>query len=107
MHTAVVVLRREAHPRSILCPLTSAERRVLVSTYGIPEDLLQGQKVPPKFQYSTVAATGIHVTEAWSFLVSRTSGPFFRDLFLSDVYFALRALTLARANVKPRASPNV
>eukprot|EP00953_Heterococcus_sp_UTEX-ZZ885_P020322 11376-Heterococcus_DN1.PRE.1 len=36
--------------------------------------------------------------------MSRTSGPFFRDLFLSDVYFALRALALARENVIPEAS---
>jgi hypothetical protein len=35
--------------------------------------------------------------------VSRTSGPFFRDV-LSDAYFALRALKLARANVKSGAS---
>jgi hypothetical protein len=104
MHTAVVVLRREAHPRSILCPISSAERSVLVSIHGIPEDLLQGQKVVPQFQYSTVGATADDVTDAWSFLVSRTSGPFFRDVFLSDVYFALRALKLARANVKSGAS---
>jgi hypothetical protein len=104
MHTAVVVLRREAHPRSILRPLTSAERRVLVSKYDMPEDLLQGQKVEPRFQYSTAGATAEEVTDAWSFLVSRTSGPFFRDLFLSDVYFALRALALARENVTPEAS---
>jgi hypothetical protein len=42
MHTAVVVLQRAAHPRSVLCPLSSAERSVLVSTHGVPEDLLQG-----------------------------------------------------------------
>jgi hypothetical protein len=104
MHTAVIVLRREAHPRSVLCPLSSAERSVLVNTHGIPEDLLQGQKVVPQFQYSTAATTATDITDAWSFLVSRTSGPFFRDVFLSDAYFALRALKLARGNVKPGAS---
>jgi hypothetical protein len=100
MHTAVVVLQRAAHPRSVLCPISSAERSVLVNTHGIPEDLLQGQKVVPQFKYSTAATD---IKDAWSFLVSCTSS-FFRDVFLSDAYFALRALKLARGNVKPGAS---
>jgi hypothetical protein len=40
MHTAVIVLGREAHPRSIVCPLTSAEWQTLVHKYDVPEDLL-------------------------------------------------------------------
>jgi hypothetical protein len=52
MYTAVIVLGREAHPRAIACPLTSEEWQTLVYKYNIPEDLLQGSRVTPKFKYT-------------------------------------------------------
>jgi hypothetical protein len=50
MHTAVVVLGREAHPRSIVCPITSPEWQTLVKGYSIPEDMLQGHLVTHLFK---------------------------------------------------------
>jgi hypothetical protein len=103
MHTAIIVLGREAHPRSILCPLTSAEWRVLVSTYGVPESMLQGHKVTPKFNYSTCGGVESQVNSEWEFLKYRSAGPFYRDQYIGHVYFAVRAMALARQN-KPGGS---
>jgi hypothetical protein len=75
MHTAIVVLGREAHPRSILCPSTSSEWKILVTGYSIPENLLQGDKVTPAFDYSTCGGEEREVTSDWRWLESRTAGP--------------------------------
>jgi hypothetical protein len=98
MHTAIVVLGREAHPRSILCPLTSAEWQILVNGYSVPEMLLEGNKVTPAFEYSTCGGEEREVNSEWSWLEYRTAGPFYRDQYLSKVHFAIRAMTLARLN---------
>jgi hypothetical protein len=82
MHTAEIVLGREAHPRSIVCPLTSSEWQTLVNGYGIPEDMLQGTKVTPKFSYAKLSGTVPgEDTHQLAFLKYRTSGPFFRDVY--------------------------
>ena len=98
MHTAIVVLGREAHPRSILCPLTSAEWKILVNGYSVPENLLQGDKVTPAFNYSTCGGEEREVNSEWRWLESRTAGLFYRDQYLSKVHFAVRGMTLARLN---------
>jgi len=105
MHTALIVLGRETHTRSVLCPLTSKERNLLVRGYGVPEDLLQGHKMRPVFSYGACGGRRPSeiVNEQWAWLVSRTEGPFSTNLFLSDAYFALRAMALARA-ARPTAS---
>jgi hypothetical protein len=73
MHTAVIVLGREAHPRSILCPLVSVEWNALVSSYGIPETLLQGNKVNPRFNYATCGGAEGEATAEWELLKYRTT----------------------------------
>jgi hypothetical protein len=103
MYTAVVVLGREAHPRSILCPLTSTEWECLVTGYGVPENLLQGNKVTPRFNYAKCGGADANVNPDWEFLKYRSAQPFFRDLYTGQVHFAVRAMTLARLN-KPGAS---
>jgi hypothetical protein len=103
MHTAIIVLGREAHPRSILCPLTSTEWNVLVNGYGIPESMLQGNKVTPRFNYATCGGVEREVTSEWQFLKYRSAQPFFRELYIGQVYFAVRAMAVARQN-KPAAS---
>jgi hypothetical protein len=103
MHTAIVLLGREAHPRSILCPLTSAEWKILVNGCSVPENLLQGDKVTPAFNYSTCGGEEREVNSEWNWLQYRTAGPFYRDQYLSKVHFAVRAMTLARLN-KPDGS---
>jgi hypothetical protein len=85
MHTAITVLGREAHPRSILCPLTSTEWNVLVNGYGIPESMLQGNKVTPRFNYATCGGVVGEVTSEWEFLKYRSAQPFFRDLYMGQV----------------------
>jgi hypothetical protein len=102
MHTAIVVLGREAHPRSILCPLTSAEWKILVNGYSVPEHLLQ-DKVTPAFNYAACGGAEREVNSEWNWLEYRTAGPFCRDQYLSKVHFAVRAMALARLN-KPDAS---
>jgi hypothetical protein len=103
MHTAVVVLGRQAHPRSILCPLTSTDWNLLVSGYGIPECLLQGDKVTPRFKYASCGGEDMEVNPDWEFLSYRSAQPFFRDIYIGHVHFAVRAMALARQN-KPGAS---
>jgi hypothetical protein len=103
MHTAVIVLGREAHPRSILCPLISVEWNMLVNGYGVPESMLQGNKVTPRFNYGTCGGGEGDVNPDWQFLTYRSSGPFFRDIYTGQVHFVVRAMALARQN-KPGAS---
>jgi hypothetical protein len=104
MHTAIIVLGREVHPRCIVCPLTSAERQTLTA-YNVPENTLQGNLVTPKFDYNQYASEGSTGTicHQLDFLKYRTAGPFYRDLFIGDAHFALRAMTLARQST-PDAS---
>eukprot|EP00953_Heterococcus_sp_UTEX-ZZ885_P035055 18118-Heterococcus_DN1.PRE.3 len=92
MHTALVVLGRQAHPRSILCPLTATEWNLPVDGYGIPENLLQGDKLTLRFKYSSCGGEEVHASPDWEFLTYRTAQP-----------FAVRAMALARQN-KPGAS---
>jgi hypothetical protein len=103
MYTSVIVLGRQAHPRSILCPLTSSEWRVLVNAYGIPESMLQGDKVTPRFNYGKCGGDVLDINSDWEFLKYRSAGPFYRDIYIGNVYFAVRAMALARQN-KPDAS---
>jgi hypothetical protein len=67
MHTAVIVLGREAHPRRVLCPLTSKEWKLLVHSYAIPEHMLQGDKVHPRFSYGACGGAAGEVTSEWEF----------------------------------------
>jgi hypothetical protein len=98
MHTAVIMLGREAHPRSVLCPLTSTEWKLLVHGYAIPETMLQGDKMTPRFSYAACGGVEREVTSEWEFLKHRTAAPFYRDLYIGDVYFAVRAMALAGQN---------
>jgi hypothetical protein len=99
MYTAVVVLRREVHPRSVLCPLTSKEWLVLTHVYGIPEHHMEGTRVIPTFDYSKIPVEASKVTHELDFLKYRSSGPFFRDLCVRDAHYAVRAMYLARQNL--------
>jgi hypothetical protein len=94
MHTAVIVLGREAHPRSIVCPLTSSEWQMLVRKCHIPENLLQGHRVTPKFQYTMYDQSSAKCHEL-DFLKRRTAEPFYRNLYIGHAYFAVRAVSLA------------
>jgi hypothetical protein len=76
---------------------------VLVNGYGIPETLLQGNKVTPRFNYATCGGVAGEVTPEWEFLKYRSAQPFFRDLYIGQVHFAVRAMALSRQN-KPGAS---
>ena len=102
MHTAVIVLGREAHPRSIVCPLTSSEWQMLVRNCHIPEDLLQGHRVTPKFQYEMYDQDSAKCHQL-DFLKCRTAEPFFRNLYVGHAYFTVRAVRLAAA-LHPKAS---
>jgi hypothetical protein len=103
MHTVVVVLGREARPRSIVCPITSPEWQTLVRGYALPEDMFQGQLVTPKFNFADCDVDGSARCHQLDFLKYRTAAPFYRNLFIGDANFAVRAMSLARQN-KPDAS---
>jgi hypothetical protein len=99
MYTAVVILRREVHPRSVLCPHTSKEWLVLTHVYGIPEHHMEGTRVTPTFNYSKIPVEASKVTHELDFLRYRSSGPFFRVLCVRDAHFSVRAMYLARQNL--------
>jgi hypothetical protein len=67
-----------------------------VQAYGVPESLLQGDKVVPKFNYSTYGGKETPVNPEWEFLKYRSAGAFYKDLYIGQVYYAVRAMTLAR-----------
>jgi hypothetical protein len=102
MHTAIIVLGREAHPRSIVCPLTSSEWQMLVRNCHVPEDLLQGHRVTPKFKYDMYDESSARCHEL-DFLKCRTADSFFRNLYIGHAYFAVRGVRLA-AELHPEAS---
>jgi hypothetical protein len=108
MHTAVIILRREVHPRSVLAPLTVQEWLVLTQAYGIPEHHLEGNKVVPRVipggDYSKVLKEKI--THEIEFLKVRGSEPFFRDLSVTDAHFAVRAMYLSRQQL-PKANLDI
>jgi hypothetical protein len=108
MHTAVIILRREVHPRSVLAPLTVHEWLVLTQAYGIPEHHLEGNKVVPRVtpggDYSRVLKD--KVTHEVDFLKVRSAVSFFRDLSITDAHFAARAMYLARQQL-PKANLTV
>jgi hypothetical protein len=108
MHTAVIVLRREVHPRSVLAPVTVHEWLVLTQAYSIPEHHLEGNKVVPRAvkggDYSKVLKD--KVTHEVNFLKTRGQFAFFRDLSITDAHFAVRAMHLARQK-HPTANSNI
>jgi hypothetical protein len=108
MHTAVIILRREVHPRSALAPVTVHEWLVLTQAYGIPEHHLEGNKVVPRAvkggDYSKVLKD--KVTHEVNFLKTRGSEPFFKDLSTTDAHFTVRAMHLARQK-HPKANSNI
>eukprot|EP00953_Heterococcus_sp_UTEX-ZZ885_P013918 7937-Heterococcus_DN1.PRE.1 len=108
MHTAVIILRREVHPRSALAPLTVHEWLVLTQAYGIPEHHLEGNKVVPRVipggDYSKVLKEKI--THEIDFLKVRGQFAFFRDLSITDAHFAVRAMYLSR-KILPEANLNI
>eukprot|EP00953_Heterococcus_sp_UTEX-ZZ885_P013909 7936-Heterococcus_DN1.PRE.1 len=108
MHTAVIILRREVHPRSTLAPLTVLEWLVLTQAYGIPEHQLEGNKVVPRAipggDYSKVLKENI--THEIEFLKVRGQFAFFRDLSITDAHFAARAMYLS-GKILPEANLNI
>jgi hypothetical protein len=90
MHTAVVVLGREARPRSIICSITSLEWQTLVKGYTMPEDTMQGHLVTPKFNYADYDVDGSARCHHLDFLKYRTATTFYRNLFIGDAYFTVR-----------------
>jgi hypothetical protein len=71
---------------------------MLVNGHGVPESMLQGDKVTPKFNYSTCGGVESQVNSEWEFLKYRSAGPFYKDQYIGHVYFAVRAMALARQN---------
>jgi hypothetical protein len=96
MYTAIIVLKREAHPRSTLCPLTTKEWLMLTKVYLIPEKCMKGEEERTS---SEILVDASEVTHELDFLRYRSSERFFQDLWVRDAHFAVRAMHLALKNL--------
>ncbi|KAG5184154.1 hypothetical protein JKP88DRAFT_254579 [Tribonema minus] len=96
MWTACVLLGRQPHPISVVCPLRTSEFHLLTKGHGSPEDLLIGNRVVPPLSYaSLVSDDSFETSKEYSFLCGFTKEPFYVDINVSDVYDIYRATRLA------------
>ncbi|KAG5179843.1 hypothetical protein JKP88DRAFT_241807 [Tribonema minus] len=96
MWTACVLLGRQPHPISVVCPLRRSEFHLLTKGHGSPEDLLIGNRVVPPLSYaSLVSDDSFETSKEYSFLCGFTKEPFYVDINVSDVYDIYRATRLA------------
>ncbi|KAG5186272.1 hypothetical protein JKP88DRAFT_272564 [Tribonema minus] len=100
MWAAVIVLGREPHPISAIRPLTAKEWCVLVKGHGVPEDLLPGTRVVPPPNYAELASNDntFRGCKEFGFLSAITGDAFYSDIFMSRVFFVMRALKVAWEN---------
>jgi hypothetical protein len=103
MWVALVVLGREPHAMSAIRPLTAKEWHVLVKGHDVPEDLLTGTRITPPVKYGDLVKgkQGFVACKEWTFLVAITNDAFYSDIFLPQVFFAIRARKMALACTDP------
>ncbi|KAG5186489.1 hypothetical protein JKP88DRAFT_241096 [Tribonema minus] len=96
MWTACMLLGRQPHPVSVVCPLRTSEFHLLHKGHGCPEDLLIGNRVVPPLSYaSLVSDDTFESSKEYAILCDFTKEPFYVDINVSDVYDVYRATRLA------------